>query len=99
MEAKESKKLKKDFLLPIEKDDSSDDFDYQEEFEKLEQEGISDIEPEENINLKEQNKNNGNNKDIATRFFNGEFNDDIEKNLKLEEDRENKINIKIKKND
>ena len=99
LEAKESKKLKKDFLLPIEKDDSSDDFDYQEEFEKLEQEGISDIEPEENINLKEQNKNNGNNKDIATRFFNGEFNDDIEKNLKLEEDGENKINIKIKKND
>ena len=100
LEGKESKKLKKDFQLPIEKDDSSDSFDYQEEFEKLEREemsnlgltkkdNLSDLLQKNNLPLKPDN--NTSNNDIATRFFNGEFNNSVEENLKFEED--SKINI------
>ena len=98
LEAKESKKLIKNYQLPIEKDDSCDSFNITEEFEKLDQSDsiINDIQQTNVIQEKiiSENKN-----DTSTRFFNGEFNDEIEENIKIEEakEKEKKFENKIEK--
>ena len=91
IEGKESKKLQKDFQLPIEKDDSSDDLNIDEEFNMLDKSSDSEIsfKQPENSN----GKSNDSNDNMVNKFFNGELNEEIEKHLKDEEDREIQKNL------
>lgn len=91
MEGKESKKLQKDFQLPIEKDDSSDDLNIDEEFNMLDKSCDSEISFKQPENSKA--KSNDSNDNMVNKFFNGELNEEIEKHLKDEEDREIQKNL------
>ena len=88
LEGKESKKLQKNFQLPIEKDDdSSDDLNISDNNLKFDKSDESGTENEliENIKIS-QNKTND---EIDDKFYNGEFNEEIEKNLNEEENKDN----------
>ena len=91
MEGKESKKLQKDFQLPIEKDDSSDDLDIDEEYNMLDKSSDSEIsfKQPENSNTKSNNSNDN----MINKFFNGELNEEMEKHLKEEEEDEEEKEI------
>ena len=79
LEGKESKKLIKDFQLPIVKDDSIDELELAEEFNKQDKSDNSKLEigPNENNKKEEQKEVNikakNNTKDNQSKFLNGEF--------------------------
>ena len=83
LEGKESKKLIKDFQLPIVKDDSIDELELAEEFNKQDKSDNSELEigPNEENNKKDKKeeqkevniKAKNNTKDNQSKFSNGEF--------------------------
>ena len=100
LEGKESKKLIKDFQLPIVKDDSIDELQLAEEFNNQDNPDNSEvkIEPNQENNKKDKKeeqkeviiKSKNNNKDNQSKFLNVEFNQIIEENLKEKDDKDKK---------
>ena len=97
LEGKESKKLKKKFQYPIEKDDSSDSLNITEEFEKLDQSDNFENEILPNQNLQKQ-VNAENNTRIETKVINGEVNNELEQNIKSEEEKQKLLKMKNEQN-
>ena len=104
LEGKESKKLIKDFHLPIVKDDSIDELELAEEFNNLDKTDNSELEIETNeeINKKDKKeeqkeiniKAKNNAKDNQSKFLNGEFNEIVEQNLKGKNNKDKKSSDK-----
>ena len=95
LEGKESKRLKRNYQYPIQKDDNIDENYIEEEFAKIDK-SDNDEQLEDIIGNKTSSISKSSN--IDSRFFNGEFNEGIENNLKSMEENENK-NKQIMKNE
>lgn len=96
MEGKESKKLLKNYLLPIEKDDSSDDLNITEEYEKLD---ISDdlLANNSNNTVHTNEKSKKINNDTNNPFLNTEINNNTENKIIEDENKESQNNEKTER--